>query len=796
MFFALLNRLFGPRVATRVTPWLVLFALSFSCYWLVGLFGEHSKIKDWLFWRYAGVWAYTLAFALACFSAGNWLVHRLSEPELVAEPEQRAGLEHFVLAFSTGVFAFFLVTAAVGFAHGFGRLSFALIPLVLFAVGARQLWRDVVRLRAKARADVNWLKLSPLEVAAFAVGAIALAVIYLGVLVPENAAYDARWYHLGLAENYRAAGGIIRSVEGSAASTVPHLASILYTWAYCLPWGLFERIELCAHLEFVIFVMTLPGLVALVRYFVPDSKARGAWLALFTFPSIFLYDTSLHIAADHIAALWTIPVYLTFVRAFKSLSVKACLLFAIQVSAILLTKYTALIAVAGPILALVLRGLWLSGAQLRHTPRRPRALGSLFVTLLAGLILTTPHWLKNLVWHGDPVYPILHKYLPVRPWTGQSSYIFSVYQSHAWAAEGTASEKLKGAIHALWDYSYKLYNFAEFHGIYPVFGSLFTACLVALPFLRGTRRFWSIVVMIHFGIALWFWLFHSERYLQALLPWMAAVVAGLAILAWRAGWAARLGVVLVGGVQIVWGLDMPFWPLHRMTFKSQIALANDFFAKGYGEKGADRRKPFEEYAALGRQLPRQAKVLLHHDHMRTGLGAMTVSDAVRIQYGINYAELGSARAVDRLLRDFGVTHLLWQPKMVFGNESLGGDLVFHAYAADLQIMAQYGSRAVAKVGTSLPREVGADALVYLCNPGGYLPGIYPIKELATSPYGLPGEVKRYPGPRMPFAAVPEEWPLSVGYAVVSSACPGAPTVRGFIETASFSSARYYVRSAN
>jgi hypothetical protein len=783
----LLARLFGPRVASRVVPWLALLVLGLSSYLLAGIFGATSKLETWLFWRYAGVWACCLVFVVACYSAGSWLLTRLSETD-------EGGVERFTLAISTGVFAFFGLAALLGFLHAYGSVTFVLMPVLLLALGGRQLWQELQAWRARWREEPGWLSLRPIELAAFGIGAIALFVIYLGVLVPDNAAYDSRWYHLALAENYAVAGGITRSVEGAATATVPHLSSIIYAWAFCLPWGgLFERVELAQHLEFVIFVLTLPGLVALVRHLVPGVKANAAWLAMFVFPSVFVYDSSLHGAADHIAALWSIPTYLTFLRAYQRLSQRACLLFAVQVSGVLLSKYTAAIAVVAPILVLGVRGLWLTARSFRAKPRNFAPLLGLATTLGAGLVLTTPHWLKNLIWHSDPFYPILHRHLPSRPWTSGSDYLFQVYQSIAWAATGTTGEKLKGMAKALYDHSYALYNWGDFHGAYPVFGSLFTFGLVLLPVLAGTRRVWSLVLMTHVGIAMWFWLFHAERYLQALVPWMAAVVVSLAILAWRAGWAARAGVLLLGGLQIVWGLDMIFWPLHRMTGKSQVGMANDFFAKGYGTGGASRVKPFEDYAAIGRALPPGAKVLVHHEHPHLGINAQTVNDAPRIQYGLSYVELGSPQAVDRWLRDNGVTHLMWQKGVVYGEEPVGADLVFHAYAHGLPIVASHGIRSLAKLPARPPAPRRPDALVYLCD-GSYRHGTYPIAALDMSPYPLPGFVKTYPAPRVPYVPGDEAALSALGYAIVNTACPGAPALsRGFVQTAVAGTIRYYIR---
>lgn len=780
MLAALLARLLGPRLAERISPWLVLAALAGSTYVLAGIFHEQSPLQNWLFWRYAGVWLCCAAFAAACFSVGNLIVHHLSEAD-----EPKTG--HFTLSFAAGVFAFFLLTSLAGFLHGFGKVSFVLIPAALFAVGAKQLWRDLPRLRESARSG-GWA-LSPVEVAAFALGALGLTVIYLNVLVPDNASYDTRWYHLAIAEHYAAAGGIIRSVEGNVTVTLPQLTSILASWAFCIPWGgLFERYELAAHLEFVLFLATLPGVVALVRSLVPGVSARWAWLAMLAFPSLFVYDSSLHGGADHVAALFAIPTYLSLLRAWKSLPLRACLLLAISVCGLLMSKYTAAAAAAGPVVALTLRGIWLTVSQLRGRVRLS-ALRSLGATLGAGLLLTTPHWLKNLIWHGDPLYPILHRYFKVRPWNDEGDFFFAVYQEQQFVPTGTLQHKLIGMLKALYDHSYALYNWSDFHGHYPVFGSLFTFSLVALPFLRGTKRTWALVAMTHLGIVVWYWISNAERYLQCLLPWMAAVVASIGILAWRSGWPARVGFLGLTGLQLVWGSDMPFWPLHRMTGKSPVGLANEFFAQGYGNGGEGRTKPFEDFAALGRGLPPGSKVLVHHEHLHLGLGTMAVSDSTRMAYGINYGELGSAAAVHALFRRYGITHVVWEPRVIYGDESVAGDLVFHAYAATWQTVGKSGSRHIAALPAEAPPPREATVFAFYCG-GSYTAGLYPLSALRLSTYPLRGKKTRFPVPQQPYTAgdpVPH-----AGYAVVNDNCPDAPRMKGYTQIAAQGSVRYYV----
>jgi hypothetical protein len=780
----LISRLFGARAASRVAPWLVLLALLVAVLVLGRIFHRSAPLGSWLFWRYAGVWLVCLLFAAACLSAGHRIVTWLSEP---SAPR---GLEHFVLSFAVGYFAFFFVTALVAFARGLGTVTFVLIPLGLLALGAKQLLEEARRLWQRVRGEPDWLSLKPHEALAFGFGLLGLAVIALGVLIPDNASYDTCWYHLGAAEHYAAAGGIVRSDEGNVTLTIPHLASIMAAWAFCLPWGgLFERYELAAHLELVAFLATLPGIVALVRYLLPGVRARGAWVALLLFPSVFVYDSSLHAGADHIAALWTIPAYLALVRAWPDLGLRACLLFAVCISGLLMTKYTAAAAAGPAVLALTLRGLYLGYTQLRQAPRRVPALRGLGVTLAAGLVLTAPHWLKNLIWYGDPFYPILRGVFPARPWSSDGDFLFRVYQADQFVPTGRLLKRLGGMVRALVDHSYGEYSWSDFHGTYPVFGSLFTFGLLALPFLKGTRRIWLLVLATHVGIGIWYLTCNFERYLQVLLPWMAAVVAGLAILAWQAGKVARIGVVALAALQVVWGADMMFWPLHRMTNKSAIGMANDFFGKGYGGEGGDRTKPFEDFAALGRALPPRSKVLVHHEHLHLGLGHMVVSDAIRIVYGLNYGELGSPAALHRRLREWGVTHVVWEPRVVYDDESIAGDLVFLEYVRGLKVLHKSGSRSVAALPEQAPREREQTAVVALCNDT-YDSGIYPLSDLRVLPHTLKRHVKRYPAPRQPLSGLGAP-PVQPSYAVINSECPDAPQLKGYRRIGVAGSITYY-----
>jgi hypothetical protein len=649
--------------------------------------------------------------------------------------------------------------------------------------------------RARQRERPSDFRLSLGEAAAAALGLVGLVAIFLPTLVPENVAYDARWYHLPLAEHYVAAGAIRPLTEGALAGTVPHLASILYTWAFSAPGDLFDHVELAAQLEVGIFLFTLGGIPALVRLLVPTARARSSWATFFLFPAILVYDSTLLTAADHIAALWTIPTWIAFVRAVRDLKPRACLLLTIQLSGLMMTKYTSAMAIVFPVLGISLRALVLAVARLRGRTRSNAWLSGPLVASVAGLMLTAPHWLKNWLWYGDPIYPLLRHHLHVRPWIPDGERLYQIFTNENFHARGTWPEKLRGALHGLYDYSYGLYTWQIFHDLFPVFGSLFTGCLLALPFLKGTRRVWLLAAAIHVGLFTWYLFFSEDRYLQALLPWMVAATSAVFSLAWRAGLAARVGVVALAGLQLVWGAEMVFWPTHQMAGRSGLALVNDFFARTMRKDTDTRTRPFEDLAQIGRSIPKSSKVLVHAEHLRLGLGVQTATDAYRVQYGISYGYLNSPGEVYTLFRRLGITHVLWTPEQTHEENSLAAELVFHGFVTqNLRNVQYFGARSLGELRDKAPAPTPSEVLYYACD-GKYENGLYELSDLRISPVLAPGEkTQTPPSPRVRIDGTNRNDLLGrVSYLVVNHQCKEALALGDFERIARWRSSELMLR---
>lgn len=695
---------------------------------------RHYPIHRWLFWLYARAWLWCGLFTLGCLSLGNLVTGALLRPSV--------GLrERLLFSLATGVLAFFYLLFAAGLLGLYGRAFAVAAPVLAIAAGARQLHRRgrrVFRHLRAARRRRPPAALGPLSFAALVFGLAGIGMVYFSILSPTNIAFDSQFYHLGLAQQYAVEGAIRRDAVGWMPAAIPHLASVLYTWCFLLPGaGMFERIVCAAHLEMVLFLLTLASVPLLVRRLVPGARAGLSWVAVFLFPGILLYDSNLSVAADHVAAFWAVPAYLALLLALRSLDPRAMVLLAAMLSGALLTKYQALYLLAFPALAVVARAATLlfrrlrgrSGADEGATP-----LLGLGAVIVAGLVLTSPHWLKNWVWYGDPLFPNLHRVFKPAAWEpdlGRHYDLWSTWQGKSWTPAGSTGQRLRDTFGALFTFSFVPHDWKTFHGKVPVFGSLFTLSMLLLVFLRRTRRTWALVLATHIGVFLWYWTLHQDRYLQLLLPWMAAVVAATLHLAWRAGIAARVLTSALVGLQIVWGGDVYF--MHARSEGGPAAalkLLGEARSGKYDERLAMPGALFE----LGRakELPADARVLLHEHNPRLGLWRPVIGDMAGWQFGLRYDLAEGPAEVDAALRKLGVTHIVSRPNKSRRTDSLGADLRFFDYLArDAGRVKAWREFVLYRLPASPPTYRPNDVVAYLGCGKVYQPGLHPMRALTV-----------------------------------------------------------------
>jgi hypothetical protein len=675
---------------------------------------QHYPIQRWLFWHYAGSWLIQLFCALACLSVGNALAAKLLGHRVPL-------VERMTLGFAAGVLTFGLAVFAVGVVGALSAITFFALPLLLIASGFERLQRDVRGL-CRLFPPRRLLTFEPLSLLLFVAGVAGVALLYFEALSPDVFGFDVRWYHASLAQRYALSGRIGRLEEGFWLGAYPQLMTYIYTWVFLAPRAiLFDKLEACLNLEVLLFVATLAQIPVLLRRLLPRARVGLTWVVTLAFPGIYLYDSNLNAGADHFLGFFALPMALGLWRAWWAFTPVNVLCAAVFLAAGALTKYSALCIVLPPALALVLRGVYL--ALVRRSPGAWRSLG---VLGLAPTLLTAPHWLKNWLWYGDPVYPMLFKHLNVHPWSADAEFWFLDMVSAARPSPFTPDGIWEG-IKAAFTFAFLPNDWAVFHRDWPVFGFLFTLSLPCLLFLRGARRIWWLYAGGLSAVFIWYMSNHYDRYLQAILPWMAAATGGTFVLIWQSGKWARWALLPLIALQCIWGGDIPFFRTHNLIRDSSINYSSQFLASGF-EGTAHRLRVYEPLGSIGESLPKQATVLIHDYYRPLGLDRNWVTD--RMQNRISYGTLLSPRAIHQELRDLGVTHVFWNAASE-RRDSLAGDLAFLRYVSQYtEDWKRFSPFNVARLPAEPPAESALpDRVALFACEGPYASGWYDLAQL-------------------------------------------------------------------
>jgi hypothetical protein len=653
---------FGARLE-RLRPLVVTVLLVAATLGFGVLVNRFYAIQDWLFWRYTGYCLLASFWAVCCLAFGHELVCRFC-PWL-------AKTEQLTIGLAVGVLSFALAIFFIGLLHGLHPVTAVLLPPLFLAVGGRRTWRDLQRL-ARRRGWSFRRRFDLRFVPVWLLGLLGVGVLYFCILSPETFTFDARWYHMPMAQRYALSGKVARFDEGFWMAGWPHLLSYIYAWVFSLPGlVLFDRMEVAVHLEFVLFVAILLQTPVVVRRLAPHAPRQLSWCARLAFPGLYLYDSNLNAGADHVAAFFVLPLALATLRAWPRFEWRRVALCGVLIAAIALVKYTAWSICATAGLLLGLRGLWLGTLGRRWSAWR--ALGALGVTVL---VVTAPHWLKNWVWYGDPLYPQLAGVLPARPWGPE----FAARRGDLDVIRHGASLDARGVGAALLStltFSFLPNDWTFLHRDVPIFGSLFTLTLPILPVLKRAGRVWGIYLAAMLAVFFWYLLAHYDRYLQAIVPLMAAGTAAALGLAWKMGTAPRLAVGGLVAFQVIWGSDTPFIRSHnQIGMDSPVRHVAQWLASGH-ERRRDRFTLFQPMPALGKLTPEGAVVLTHDTLLILGMDRNWVTD--QNQSLISYGELRTPRAIHERLRGLGVTHLVW-PDESGSVDSVAGDLAFFGYA--------------------------------------------------------------------------------------------------------------------
>ncbi len=761
-----------------IPPWrrLILSAVLLGLGWMfIQIVDEHYAVADWLAWRYLRYWFWCIVIGAGSLGTGEHIVLRLVG--------RIRGLHaHLFVSFCTGLLVFGLALFGAGMLQLYSSALFYLLPLTMLAIAAPRLWVMQRELLPRLR------RLSPLDVrgmwamAIIIFGMYAWLMIYAGVLTPHNVMFDSRWKHLAIAESFASHGGIFRFDQGWMFASRPHFASYLYTWAFLIPDGeLFDRITLCGHIEFVVFaVTTLLGIPAMVRRLVPDADPKVVWVARFLFPGVFLYDSNLSIGADHVAAVFAIPIFIiTQDLLRRHFRVRDAIFLGMMTAGILLTKETAAAVTIPSAAVAVLAGAGLQAWRARGKKEpllvRHRWILAFLAIAVTGLIVSSPMWLKNILWYGDPFYPNFHDYFTPKPWSADSDYLltwgFYDYQFALWHDD--EANQLVETFKVLFSWSFIPHDWSPFHGKRPVIGSLLTLLLPCLLLLKGTRKLWVAALWIHIGIAMWFKVLPQDRYLQVLMPWMAAWTAAVIVLAWRSRVRVAIGALVAA--QIIWGGDVYF--LHRNMLPRLVSLFSASRKEAKMEKRLDTQKQF---GAIGKYMPKGSRLIIHEIHPHLGTGVPTYSDFQTYQFGLSYGLMHSPSEIWQAYQQLGITHLFWVHHKSKSWDTVAGDIMFFDMALrHTKKRKKFSNTWVAELPAKAPEDEAdfEDTVAVVgCRKRGYPSGLYRVRDMHVPIFGP--EAFDFPAPRLPAASKAEVLTLakSASYVVIDPSC-GRNTAR-------------------
>jgi hypothetical protein len=235
--------------------------------------------------------------------------------------------------------------------------------------------------------------------------------------------------------------------------------------------------------------------------------------------------------------------------------------------------------------------------------------------------------------------------------------------------------------------------------------------------------------MAQLGVFTWYFMTHVERYLQALVPWMAAVVFAAVWLAWREGLAVRIPVAALVLLQAIWGGDAIFFRAHAMLRETPMVAAARLMESGFRRDWKARERVAGQFQDIGDALPEGSRILLHDYNGRLGLKHAVVVDKPRYQGRIRYGLMDSPTQVHELYKSLGITHVVWR-KASTHYDSVGGDMLFFSYAANaIEAPRRVGGTLFGPIPDQLPPMKHNDIALYAGCGNTFHRGLFRLREL-------------------------------------------------------------------
>jgi hypothetical protein len=695
--------------------------------------GERYPLANWVAWDLLQIWGWTLALTTGYLSLGALVFTRVFEArsnETGSAEVDRSPFRALLFSAALGLIAWcwaMYLAGAVGLFRGWFMVALVVASLV---VGGKALWRVL------QRCLTHWQAAPPAGVLGWLAtgwGCFCVVLMYLQCMTPDSLNYDGSWYHLPIAQDYAREGRIV-PFYSEYNRCFPHLASFIHTFGFTIPGMRPElRWMMALTVEFTIVLWKVFGVLVAAQWLIGKSGPRGLWSAFFLFPSVFIYDQNIGGSADHFMGFFAAPVFLALVMAAQRFETRALVLLGMLLGGALLTKYQAVYVLGVSAAILGLRWAHLALRLIRKsapsdsTPSlswRSLFLAAAYVALPT-LIVSSPHFIKNIVFYHNPVYPFNQGLFPSNPSHEKSKFFMDyTYANYPYLPKGEGLEKIWNAVKLFFTFSFvPHYSFTKH---YVSMGSLFTLLLPTIVLVRGKGRLAVGVLASFVGIMCWALTYVGDRYLQAIIALPIAVTAALLVRVWEIGKVARIGLASLVAFQVIWGSDAMFYS-GQGRLKSALAL----ITSGYdGHRSVEERYPqYKVQRQITTATPESAVIMVRNYRALLGLDRMTLGDVPSWQSLFFYEPLKGTRSLYDMYKDAGVTHLLYPPNQrvpaTLQASILFDDLVYN-YCKKRK---RFGSLELVEMPKEAPPPDPEEYRVLNLAKDGYALGWYQIDQL-------------------------------------------------------------------
>lgn len=434
---------------------------------------------------------YFMVFILVAFSIGRRLL-RLFKLKISFAEELVFGvcLGYFLI----GYVAFFL---------GISGLIYKQLFYVLFLVGLfvsffdiKYIFKGIKKSYSNFKFGFN-LKTTLLFILFFFV------VLNLVAVVAPIWRWDVLSYHFAVPKLYIKAHSIYY-IFHSMSSNAPFFSQMLYLTAMVLKSPILAKL-----VSYSFSLIIVLGIISFSKRFF--NLYVGLFGALIFFLMPLMMQSSISAGADVATALFCFVSFYAFVVWFKKLDIRWLVLSSVMMGVALSTKYFAGIQFLILSAFLVFRLITIKDKELKYK------LACLFLFPLIAFLVFSPWLIKNYLYTGNPVYPLLYSLFGGK-YLSQTKAMNLAMSGNAFPAN------LKNFVLMPW---YLTMFSPKVSGVMGV-GPVFLAFLPLLLVLKGKKNILLrlLLVFSFFAFTIWFFLGgHYVRFIYFIFPLLAIVCA-------------------------------------------------------------------------------------------------------------------------------------------------------------------------------------------------------------------------------------------------------------------------------